>query len=190
MTATRRRLFEGPAYRRAAAAVDDLVGRLRRAGYRDVVRSSELEARLSSPAGKLALRLELTQVGRVFGGTYGLELSTAAPVLPRTRGLSVRGRGVVRMHGVAFRAQRGDEAGRRLAERLQEDERLVSALAQVHFERIRVEPDGRPVIRHMGGSVVWVLFPPLVRRIPLVDEQLRASVAALEAFAAAGPDLL
>lgn len=126
-------------------------------------------------------------MGRIFGGTYGLELSTADPVLPRTRGLSARGKGVVRMHGVAFRAHRGDEAGRRLAERLEADARLTGRLEQVHFERLRVEPDGRPVIRHMGGSVVWVLFPPLVRRIPLVDEQLRASVVALEAFAALGP---
>jgi hypothetical protein len=93
------------------------------------------------------------------------------------------------MQGVAFRAHRGDEAGRRLAVRLEQDEHLVRRLSQVHFERIRVEPDGRPVIRHMGGSVVWVLFPPLVKRIPLVDEQLRATLSALEAFAAAGEAL-
>ena len=53
----------------------------------------------------------------------------------------------------------------------------------MHFERIRVEPDGRPVIRHMGGSVVWMLFPPLVRPVPLIAEQRRAAVEALEAFA-------
>jgi hypothetical protein len=56
----------------------------------------------------------------------------------------------------------------------------------VHFERIRVEPDGRPVIRHFGGSVVWVLFPPLVKRVPFVPEQVEATLAALGAFAAAG----
>jgi hypothetical protein len=162
--------------------VDDLVERLRRAGYRDVVRVSDLMAKVARPTGGPALRVELVPEGKVFGGTYGLELSTAEPVLPRTRGLSARGRGVVRMQGVAFRARHGDAAGRELAERLQRDERLVRALERVHFERIRVEPDGRPVIRHMGGSVVWILFPPLVRRIPLVDEQLRASVDALGAF--------
>ena len=52
----------------------------------------------------------------------------------------------------------------------------------MHFERIRVEPDGRPVIRHMGGSVVWMLIPPLARGVPLVPEQARASVDALRAF--------
>jgi hypothetical protein len=34
--------------------------------------------------------------------------------------------------------------------------------------------------------VVWVLFPPLIRRIPLVPEQVSATLAAIEAFAAAG----
>jgi len=38
----------------------------------------------------------------------------------------------------------------------------------------------------MGGSVVWILFPPLVRTIPLVDEQARATLRALDAFARAG----
>ena len=90
------------------------------------------------------------------------------------------------MQGVRFRAKRGDEAGGRLAEQLGADVRLGELLGRVHFERIRVEPDGRPVIRHMGGSVVWVLFPPLVKRVPLVPEQVDATLAALEAFAAAG----
>ena len=49
-----------------------------------------------------------------------------------------------------------------------------------------VEPDGRPVIRHMGGSVVWVLFPPLVRDTPLPDGQPEAMVRALDEFARAG----
>ena len=62
--------------------------------------------------------------------------------------------------------------------------RLADRLSAVHFEAIRVEPDGRPVIRHLGGSVVWILFPPLVRRIPFVDEQARATVEALRAFGA------
>ena len=141
---------------------------------------------MRSPAGGPPLRLQLTRDGRIFGGNYGLELSTEEPVLPPTRGLSARGKGVVKMQGVKFRAKRGDAAGAQLAERLGSDARLGELLGRVHFERIRVEPDGRPVIRHLGGSVVWVLFPPLVKRVPLVPEQVDATLAALEAFAAAG----
>jgi hypothetical protein len=133
------------------------------------------------------VRLQLTRDGRIFGGNYGLELSTEEPVLPPTRGLSARGKGVVKMQGVKFRAKRGDAAGERLAERLGSDARLAQLLGRVHFERIRVDPDGRPVIRHLGGSVVWILFPPLVRRVPLVPEQIDATLAALEAFRAASP---
>ena len=131
------------------------------------------------------MRLQLTRDGRIFGGNYGLELSTEEPVLPPTRGLSARGKGVVKMQGVRFRAKRGDAAGAQLAERLGSDARLGELLSRVHFERIRVDPDGRPVIRHLGGSVVWILFPPLVRRVPLVPEQIDATLAALDAFAAA-----
>lgn len=138
---------------------------------------------MSSAAGKQPLRVELVTDGRIFGGTYALELSTAEPVLPPTKGVTARGRGTVRLQGIAFRGRRGDDAGRLLAERLQADDRLGGRLEKVHFERIRVEPDGRPVIRHMGGSIVWILFPPLVKAVPLVEEQLRAAVAALEAFA-------
>jgi hypothetical protein len=90
------------------------------------------------------------------------------------------------MQGIRFRARRGDQAGRRLADRLEADDRLTRRLAAVHFERIRVEPDGRAVIRHMGGSLVWILFPPVVKGIPLVSEQAHASIAAMQAFAAAG----
>jgi hypothetical protein len=104
----------------------------------------------------------------VFGGNWGLELSTAEPVLPATsRGLTARGRRVVRMQGVKFRARGGDEAASRLAADLTADAELGKALGEVHFERLAVEPDGRPVIRHMGGSVVWVLIPPVVRSTPL-----------------------
>jgi Protein of unknown function (DUF3156) len=166
-------------------ALDDAIESLGAAGYTDVERVSLLEARLSAPAGGVPIRLQLTRDGRIFGGNYGLELATREPVLPRTRGLSARGKGVVKMQGVRFRAKRGDEAGRRLAEQLGADSHLGELLARVHFERIRVEPEGRPVIRHMGGSVVWVLFPPLVKRVPLVPEQVDATLAALEAFAAA-----
>jgi Protein of unknown function (DUF3156) len=168
-------------------ALDDAVESLGAAGYTDVERLSPLEARLSSPAGGVPVRLELTRDGRIFGGNYGLELSTDEPVLPPTRGLSARGKGIVKMRGVRFRAKRGDEIGAGLAERLGSDAQLAERLAKVHFERIRVEPDGRPVIRHLGGSVVWVLFPPLVKRVPLVAEQMVATLAALEAFTAASP---
>jgi Protein of unknown function (DUF3156) len=169
-------------------ALDDAVESLGRAGYTEVERVSPLQARLSSPAGGASVRLEVTRDGRIFGGNYGLEFSTDEPVLPSTRGLSARGRGVVKMQGVRFRAKRGDAAGTGLAERLGADAQLAERLAKVHFERIRVEPDGRPVIRHLGGSVVWVLFPPLVKRVPLVAEQVEATLAALEAFTAASPD--
>jgi hypothetical protein len=178
--------FEGPARTRAVAALDDAIASLGRAGYSSVVRKSPLEARLESPGGARALRLRMAQSGRIFGGNYALEISTDEPVLPATSGLSARGRGVVKMRGVRFRARRGDPLGSRLAKRLSSDEDLGERLGEVHFERIRVDPDGRPVIRHMGGSVVWVLFPPLVRKIPLVPEQVDATLAALDAFAAAG----
>ena len=167
-------------------SLDDAIESFGRAGYTEVERVSLLEARLSSPAGGVPIHLELARDGRIFGGNYGLELSTAEPLLPATRGFSGRGKGMVKMQGVRFRAKRGDEAGRRLAEQLGADAHLGELLGRVHFERIRVEPDGRPVIRHMGGSVVWVLFPPLVKRVPLVPEQVEATLAALEAFAVAG----
>jgi len=168
-------------------ALDDAIESFGRAGYVDVERVSPLEARLSSPAGGMPVRLQLARDGRIFGGNYGLELAAAEPVLPPTRGLSARGKGVVKMQGVRFRAKRGDEAGRRLAGQLGSDASLGELLGRVHFERIRVEPDGRPVIRHLGGSVVWVLFPPLVKRVPLVPEQVDATIAALERFKAASP---
>jgi hypothetical protein len=167
-------------------ALDDAIEGFGAAGYTEVERSP-LEARIASPAGAVPLLLRLRRDGRIFGGNYGLEISTAEPALPPTRGLSARGRGVVKMRGVTFRAKRGDEAGARLAERLGSDARLAKLLGQVHFERIRVEPDGRPVIRHLGGSVVWTLFPPLVQRVPLVPEQVEATLAALAAFTAASP---
>jgi hypothetical protein len=156
------------------------------AGYGHVDRSGPLEATLRSGEGKPTLRLRMLRDGRIFGGTYALEVAGPARTLPPTHGLTARGRGVVRLQGISFRARRADEAGRRLARQLGADERLVARLARVHFERIRVEADGRPVIRHLGGSVVWILFPPLVKAIPLVPEQVAATIAAMEAFAAAG----
>jgi hypothetical protein len=157
-----------------------------RVGYRDGGRPDELSVRLESPTGKRPLLLRLARQGRIFGGTYALEITTAEPVLPASRGLSARGRGVVRMSGVSFRARGGDPDGRILAGRLAADRELGGKLREVHFERLSVDPDGRPVIRHMGGSLVWILFPPLVKAVPLVEAQARASVAALDAFARAG----
>jgi Protein of unknown function (DUF3156) len=175
--------FAGPARRRAVIALDDAIERFRRAGYLEVERLSPLEARLRSSTGRPSVRLVMSQEGKILGGNYALEISTEEPVLRPTRGLTARGKGLVRMRGVRFRARRGDPEGRRLAERLGSDARLTERLGRVHFERIRVEPDGRPVIRHMGCSVVWVLFPPLVKQIPFVPEQVDATLAALEAFA-------
>jgi hypothetical protein len=176
----------GVARRRAVTVLDDVVEAFGRAGYRVASRPDGLSARLEGPPGGRPLVVRLVQQGRIFGGTYGLEVATADPILPPTSGLTARGRGLVRTTGVSFRARRGDEAGQALAARLEGDSRLRERLAAVHFERLRVEPDGRPLIRHMGGSLVWVLFPPLVKGVPLVDEQVRAVVGALDAFAAAG----
>ncbi len=175
--------FEGPARRRAVSALDDAVERFGETGYSEVERLSPLQARLRSSTGRGPVRLRMSQEGKILGGNYALEISTDEPVLPPTRGLSARGRGIVRMRGVRFRAKRGDQAGRQLADRLEADTRLAERLGLVHFERIRVEPDGRPVIRHLGGSVVWVLFPPLIRKIPFVPDQVDATLAALDAFA-------
>jgi hypothetical protein len=175
--------FAGPARRRAIIALDEAIERFGRAGYSEVERLSPLQARLRSPTGRSPLRLQMSQEGKILGGNYALEISADERVLPPTRGLSARGKGIVRMQGVRFRARRGDPEGRRLAERLGSDTRLAERLGRVHFERIRVDPDGRPVIRHMGCSVVWVLFPPLVKQIPFVPEQVDATLAALEAFA-------
>ncbi len=176
----------GPTARRAKLVLDDAIASFGRAGYRVSSRLSELSARLEAPGREPALVLRLDRQGRIFGGTYALEVTTAEPVLPATAGLSARGRGVVKMKGVSFHPRRSDAAGEALAERLEADERLLDALGNVHFERIRIEPGGRPVIRHMGGSLVWMLFPPLVKGVPLVDEQARATAAALAAFARVG----
>ena len=171
---------------RAARALADTVDVFVASGYRRAGFGT-LEARLEG--GAIPLQASLRPRGRVFGGAYGLELATADAVLPATRGLRGRGRGVVRLSGVSFRARPGDAAGRRVAAQLEADGALAAALRDVHFEEIRIDPDGRPVIRHMGGSVVWLLFPPFVRATPLVPEQAKASAEALAAFARAGRGL-
>ena len=89
------------------------------------------------------------------------------------------------MQGVRFRPRaRDDAAAGALASALGADEALARALGAVHFESVSVHADGRPAIRHLGGSVVWVLFPPIVRATPLPPGQPEAIIAALAAFAA------
>jgi Protein of unknown function (DUF3156) len=176
-----RRLSE----RRAAAVLKSDIEAFERLGYRPSEGDSAHSALLAAPEGGRDLVLRLRPEGRVFGGNWGLELSTAEPVLPATeRGLTARGRGAVRMRGVRFRPRRGgDDAAARLAAALSDDTELGEALGEVHFERLAVEPDGRPVIRHMGGSVVWLLLPPVARTTPLPAGQPEAMVRALDAFA-------
>ena len=176
--------MRGAARSAAARLLERNVEAFERVGY-SVVGARPPGVRMET-ASRVAVHVRMTGRGRVFGGNYTLTVSTAEPVLPETGGATARGRGLVRLQRVAFRARRGDERGAALAARLNSDEGLQRALVRVHFESIRVEPDGRAVIRHMGGSVVWILFPPLVRPVPLVDEQARATLDALDAFARAG----
>ena len=176
----------GRARQRAGVALSDNIEVFRRLGFRDGERLSLLEAVLEPGEEGRRLRLRMAQQGRMFGGAYALEIETAEPVLPATKGLAGRARGVVRQSSVVFHPRGTDPEGRRLAEGLSADGSLSEALGRVHFERVRVDPRGRPVIRHMGGALVWVLFPPLIRAVPLVPEQATATLAALEAFAAAG----
>jgi uncharacterized protein DUF3156 len=173
--------------RRAAAVLKADTEAFERLGYRPREGDSPYSVVLAAPEGGRDLALRLRPEGRVFGGNWGLELSTAEPVLAATSGgLSARGRGVVRMQGVRFRARGGDEAASRLAAELSADAELGKALGEVHFERLAVEPDGRPVIRHMGGSVVWLLIPPVARTTPLPAGQPEALVRALHEFARVG----
>ena len=159
-----------------------------RLGYRPRRRTGGFEAVLEAPTGGPDLVVSLVpEGGRVFGGNWGLEVATADPVLPAiSGGLSGRGQGVVRRKGVSFRARGSDPVGRPLADLLSADERLGAALGDVDFERVSVRPDGRPAIRHLGGSIVWVLVPPVVRETPLPAAQAEAIVRALDAFVTAG----
>ena len=174
--------------RRAASVLDADVEAFERAGCRPLERPTRFRAVLEGPRGLGPVVVHLERCGRYFGGNWGMVVSTAEPVLPATeRGLAARGRGVVRQHGVRFRARgRGDTGGARLAQALSGDDELGAALDRVHFEEVSVRPDGRPAIRHLGGSVVWVIFPPIVRATPLPPDQPREILRALAAFARAG----
>ncbi len=173
--------------RRAERVLTDDVDAFKRLGYRPLERPTPFAVPLEAPAGAIDLVVRLHREGRVFGGNWALEVTTAEPVLPAPGcALSARGRGVVTLRGVRFRARGGDPQATALAEALSGDDALATALGEVHFERVAVEADGRPVIRHLGGSIVWVAFPPIVRATPLPAGQAEAIVAALEAFARAG----
>lgn len=174
--------MRGRAGRAALVSLDRTAEIFEALGYRRGAKEGSFAFLLEPPDGARALLARMAVGGRIFGGSFALELATAEPVLAATEGLTARGRGVVRLQGVGFRPQRGDRAGEELAARLGENGALQRALTDVHFERIRVEPDGTPVVRHMGGSVVWMLFPPVVRPVPLTVAQARATVKALEAF--------
>jgi hypothetical protein len=177
-----------PAAKRAARVLTEDVEAFEQAGCRLVERRGDLEAVLQRPRDGGRVVVRLTRVGRIFGGNWGLEVTTEDALLPETEsGLAARGRGVVKQQGVRFRSRgRRDEGAERLAEALSGDAKLGKALGRVHFERLWVRRDGRPVIRHLGGSVVWVAFPPIVRSTPLPAGQPEELLGALDAFRAAG----
>ena len=180
-------MLTGRARAQAARLLNEVIQAFRPLGYQEAGRPGPLEARLERQ-GSTPLRLSYAQRGKVFGGQIALEVATAEPVLPATpRGLSAHARGAVRMRGMAFRARGGEANAEALARSLSENARLGEKLGNVHFDRVRVDPDGRPVITQIGGSIVWMLFPPLVRPVPLVPAQAKATAEALEAFAAASP---
>lgn len=172
----------GRARKRAAAVLREVAAAFEGLGYQATETADSLRLRLEAD-GRPPLRLVLQPTGgRVFGGTFALEVSSAEPLFPSTAGVAARGRGLVRLNAIEFRGRAGDPRAARLADHLQSDRSLNSALCAVHFEQVRIDPAGRPVIRHMGGSLVWILFPPMVRPIPLVPEQVTATIAAMEAF--------
>jgi hypothetical protein len=171
---------------RARATLVDAARAFEACGWRAVDADDHREGITLTDGGELDFVLRQARQGRVVGGTWALEISTAHPVLPPSGGLRARGIGALRMRGVRFRAGRNDVDGRRLAAGLSEDRRLSEALSAVHFESVRVQADGTPVIRHLGGSVVWVLVPPVIRATPLEEDQASSIAGALRAFAAAG----
>src|SRR5215216_512599 len=83
------RSVRGLSARRAAAVLKSDVEAFERLGYRPHEGDSPYSVLLASPEGRRDLALRLRPEGRVFEGNWGLELSTAEPVLPPTsRGLT------------------------------------------------------------------------------------------------------
>jgi hypothetical protein len=180
-------VLAGRARAHAARLLEDVIQAFLPLGYHEAGRPGPLEARLERQ-GSPPLMLRFAQRGKVFGGQIALEVTTAEPVLPATpKGLSAHARGAVRMKGMTFRARGGDANAEALARGLSDNARLGEKLGRVHFDRVRVDANGRPVITQIGGSIVWMVFPPLVRPVPLVRSQAKATAEALEAFAAASP---
>lgn len=174
------------ARRRAGAVLARDIDAFGTLGYRKTARRGDLGARLEAD-GRETLRVVLVPTGgRIFGGAFAMEVSTARRVFPETAGINVKGQGTVKMRGVAFRPRRKDPDAVALSERLAADDNLATRIADVHFEQVRVDPDGRPVIRHMGGSLVWLLFPPMARPVAISPEQVAATVRALERFVVVG----
>jgi Protein of unknown function (DUF3156) len=167
--------------RRATQTLNEDVAVFEALGYRLVAKgpySRHLEG-----VGRIPIVLTMVPHGRIVGGNFTLEVSTAEPPFPDMGGLSARGKGVVRLQRVEFKPRRGDRGGAELAARLNASQPVQDALAKVHFDAVRIDPDGRAVIACVGGSVVWMIFPPLSRGVPLVPEQAKATVDALGAFA-------
>src|ERR687894_293282 len=89
--------------RRAAGVLADDVKVFERLGYQPLEHGSSFAATLDAPNGGRRLVLRLHREGRGFGGNWALEITTAEPVLPASgRGLSGRGRGVVRQRGASL----------------------------------------------------------------------------------------
>lgn len=168
----------------APRVFDESLGCFAQVGYRVVARPSTLVAELEK-AGWEPITLRMVSDGGRLGGSYALEAAATEPLFPVTRGLRVRARGLVRLRAAYFRPRRGDVPGQRLSIELRRDARILHHLQPLHWQRIRIEPDGTPVIRHMGGAVVWVVVPPMTRPVPLVPEQAQALGDMVEAFAGA-----
>jgi hypothetical protein len=174
------------ARRRAGAVLARDIEAFGALGYRKTARRGDLGGRLEAE-GREPLRLALVPTGgRIFGGAFAMEVSTSRRVLPESDGVTAKGQGMVKMQGIAFRPKGKDPRARHVADLLAGDAELASRIAEVHFEQVRVDPDGRPVIRHMGGSLVWLLFPPMARPVVISPEQVTATVRALDRFAIVG----
>ena len=127
----------------------------------------------------------MSQEGKILGGNYALEISTDDPVLPRTRGLSARGKGLVRMRGVRFRAKRRDAAGRKLAERLGSDALLAERLSLVGLTVTSTPAGAATFTRYVASAPTFFTFrvtvlTPARARI-VTDGTLRAVGAAIGA---------